>query len=297
MSGDLGRRLLVAAVGIPVGLVVIYLGGWVLGITLGAIAALAAAEFYGLAAARDVHPFSALGAAAAAVAVLIAVVHSSPTSATPLLYSLLLVLFLAVAGGSIWARGAERQPLNAAAATVGGTLYTGGTLCFGLFLRHLELAPVILSESGASSAMIGSALLIFPVSLSWLNDTFAYFGGRAWGRRKLMPSVSPGKTVEGSLAGLIGAVACGMLYAAFVFEAWLGVPVPVVAGALAGALIAAAAQVGDLAESLLKRAAGVKDSGKLLPGHGGVLDRFDSLFFTLPIAYWFLWLILPTIPS
>jgi phosphatidate cytidylyltransferase len=129
--------------------------------------------------------------------------------------------------------------------------------------------------------------------MAWVGDTCAYFGGRAFGRRKLLPSVSPAKTVEGALSAVVGTVAIGALYAWGVFGIWLNVPIGPVAGALAGLLVSPVAQIGDLAESLFKREAGVKDSGRLLPGHGGVLDRFDSLFFAIPVVYWFLTLALP----
>src|SRR5690606_36087730 len=136
-------------------------------------------------------------------------------------------------------------------------------------------------------------LLAMPIALTWLGDTFAYFGGRAWGKRKLIPSVSPGKTIAGALSSVAGTMVMGALYAWLIFGLWLGVDYPLLLGALAGVIVSITAQIGDLAESLLKREAGVKDSGALLPGHGGVLDRFDALFFTLPLMYWYLRLTLP----
>lgn len=122
----------------------------------------------------------------------------------------------------------------------------------------------------------GTAWLFILFGLVWSCDTGAYFVGRAVGRRKLHPLVSPGKTVEGYVGGIVVAA---LLTAAL---GWLLLGLPVLIGLLTGAVTAAIAQAGDLAKSMLKRAANRKDSGDLFPGHGGMLDRIDSLLFAAP---------------
>lgn len=112
----------------------------------------------------------------------------------------------------------------------------------------------------------------------WATDIAAYFVGLTFGRHKMAPKVSPGKSWEGAVAGLIAGALAGMLAAA-------AFGVPAISGLLLGVVISIAAQIGDLFESAIKRRAGVKDSGGLLPGHGGVLDRFDAVFFAAPVAY------------
>lgn len=142
----------------------------------------------------------------------------------------------------------------------------------------LALWPALYRLGAAEGRAAGLALSALPVAVTWLCDTAAYFAGLKWGRRRLAPALSPKKSVEGALAGLAAGAAAGAL-----LTPWLGwLPL---AGALAGLFIAAVAQAGDLWESALKRAAGVKDSGRLLPGHGGILDRFDALLLALPAAY------------
>src|SRR4051812_18857184 len=115
----------------------------------------------------------------------------------------------------------------------------------------------------------------------WAGDVAAYYGGRAFGRHKLAPTISPNKTVEGPVAGLAGSILIGVVLGSWLLQRQ--VPFLVLAS-LAGAI---AGQLGDLAESALKRSAGVKDSSSLLPGHGGMLDRLDSLIFAAPVFYWF----------
>jgi phosphatidate cytidylyltransferase len=128
------------------------------------------------------------------------------------------------------------------------------------------------------------ALLLFPVLVTWISDVCAYAIGHLFGRRKLAPAISPGKTVEGAVVAVAGAAVAGAPLAIVLREQFvIGIqPWP---GAAAGALFSVVEQLGDLSKSVVKREAGVKDSGRLFPGHGGIVDRLDSLFFTLPVAY------------
>ncbi len=122
--------------------------------------------------------------------------------------------------------------------------------------------------------------LLFGLAVNWVGDTCAYFVGRAWGRHKLAPRVSPAKSWEGAAASVMSAVLFGVLVLP-----WLIGDVSTAQAALLALVANIAGQLGDLAESSLKRASGVKDSGALLPGHGGMLDRVDSAMFSLPVLY------------
>lgn len=154
----------------------------------------------------------------------------------------------------------------------------GATLCVGAFCIGglLSTYPrTLLLPRGEHWVFLG----ILAVAA---GDTMAYFTGRAIGRRKLAPAVSPNKTVEGAVGGLLGSVGCAVLYAhGFLPE------VPPGYAAAAGAAVGIFGQAGDLFESLVKRAAGVKDSGTLLPGHGGILDRADGILAAGPVLYLF----------
>jgi phosphatidate cytidylyltransferase len=284
---ELTRRVLVAAAGVPIAIYVLYLGGWALGIVLALAAALAAKELFAIGEQHTAGAFTVVGVLAAAAYVLIATAAPRAAVAAAFLWPLSMTLALVLTALAIWTRGPRGRPLGAVALTLFGAIFIGGALAHAVFLRHLPPPTAV--------PWLGWALVAFPVALTWIGDSAAYFAGRRWGRRKLIPTVSPGKTVEGAIASLVAATVVGAAFAAFLFQRWLGVPIGAFAGAAGGALISVAAQVGDLAESLVKREAGVKDSGALLPGHGGVLDRFDALLFTLPVAYAYLGLVLPRI--
>jgi phosphatidate cytidylyltransferase len=205
-----------------------------------------------------------------------------PTLAVPA------VAVLVILAAVIWARGTSRRPLGAASATVMGVVYTGGLLSFGYALREYPYAV---------GNRAGTALVAFPLLLTWASDIGAYFVGRAVGGPKLIPSVSPGKTRSGALGGLVATVVASWLYVRFVLSPVASLTMTLPATIAFGLVISVAAQVGDLTESLLKREANVKDSSRLIPGHGGLLDRLDSLLFVLPVAYLlFGWLLLPAIP-
>jgi phosphatidate cytidylyltransferase len=152
-------------------------------------------------------------------------------------------------------------------ATVFGPLYLGGGMA----------AIVLLKRDAAGD---GPGFVLLSLMLSWLSDTGAYFAGRFLGKRKLYPAVSPKKTIAGAFGGLGGAVV-GALLASFFYLRSLPVAHGVVLALVGGAL----GQLGDLGESLLKRSVGVKDSGGIVPGHGGILDRVDALLVTATVSY------------
>ncbi|MGB1698559.1 MAG: phosphatidate cytidylyltransferase [Nannocystaceae bacterium] len=139
--------------------------------------------------------------------------------------------------------------------------------------------PLLKSEFVAD----GPRWLLLALLIAFGSDTFAYFFGRAFGRRPLYAAVSPNKTVAGALGGIVG----GIIAAAGIGASWMLPAIPVHEGVILGALGSASGQLGDLVESLLKRTFGVKDSGRLLPGHGGMLDRIDGLLFVAPVVYFY----------
>lgn len=149
-----------------------------------------------------------------------------------------------------------------------------GLLYVGWFLGHLILVR---------GAPRGELIVIFILAVTWMTDTAAYYVGRKVGRRRLAPVVSPNKTVEGAVGGLLGGVAT-----AVVAGVWLLPSIGIGDLMILGGLMALFGQLGDLVESLFKRSAGVKDSGGLIPGHGGFLDKVDSLLFSAPICYYYL---------
>lgn len=280
--GDLGPRLAVAAIGIPLALLVLFAGGWMLTVFLAILATMATRELYALAAVRGVRAFSFIGLVGAGGLVLMAGWTRSFQLWAPWAMGLLLLLFFLSSALAVRLRTSEERPLLAASITLVGALYWGGGFSFGIFLRHL---PEVAGWSNPAHPNLGPLLLAFPLAVTWTADTAAYLFGNQFGRRKMIPAVSPGKTVEGGIAGLGTAVLTGALMGSVFLrihpDAWVA---SLVGGAM-GLLMGVTVQLGDLVESLYKREAGVKDSGKLLPGHGGVLDRFDALIFTLPLTY------------
>ncbi|MCY3612989.1 MAG: CDP-archaeol synthase [Gemmatimonadetes bacterium] len=280
MSAELRARFAVALVGVPVALLAIHAGGWYLGGLLAVLAGVAALEFQTLARVAGGRPVGWLGIPAASMLVLLAAYEPTFGAWADRALALLLALVIAALVVAVSRRGTADAPLLSVTATVAGVLYTGGTLAFAVLLRHLPDSMA----ADARDPLEGRLLVLYPLVVIWASDTAAYFAGKRFGRTRMAPRVSPGKTVEGGVAGLAAAVVVGAL-AGLVMRDLASFPVSPAIGALVGLALGVGGQLGDLAESLLKREAGVKDSGTLLPGHGGVLDRFDALFFSLPLAY------------
>lgn len=196
-----------------------------------------------------------------------------------LIFSLIVILMLELFRG-------YKNPIENTSSTIFGILYAGAGIgsIFGIFeyftIRNIGLEIYDIIPPGI--------FIIVMLTSVWICDSFAYFAGKAFGRTKLLERVSPKKTWEGSIAGLIGSIITWVI-APIILQELTGIKVVhlVVFGLIAGIM----GQIGDLTESLLKRDANVKDSSQLIPGHGGVLDRLDSLLFVAPIVLLYLTII------
>jgi len=276
-KSSLAARVVSALVLLPVLIALVWWNVWsvVAAVTVAVVICLL--ELYGAFAAGGYRPRVGLGLCVALALVL-------ATALRPLVAFDLLPLALA---GSIMAsliveltRNDPVIALPAWALTLAGALYVGWLLSHFILLRQLDtpLAPAPLT---ALQIEPGAAWLYLVLAITFLQDTAAYFVGRSLGRHKLAPRLSPKKTWEGALGGLAGAIV-GSLLAILL----LGLPISLGLGALLGVVGGIVGPLGDLAESSIKRQVGLKDAGSIIPGHGGVLDRADSLLFTAPALYY-----------
>jgi phosphatidate cytidylyltransferase len=273
------KRIITALILIPVVLVLVFLGPrwqWLFTLGVAGVAALAAWEYLGLAESTGAHPPRI--AVLTAILALFAGYFEWPGQAGAIFG----ILALALLVYCTFSRPVK-QLMADASASIFCLLYTGFTL----------IALPALRENPEGN---GPSLLAFLLCAVWAGDSAALYVGRAWGRHKMAPTLSPNKTWEGALGSVAGSlfstgVLLGISHLLQVRDmAWLTYPESVWFWLMLAVVVNVAAQVGDLAESALKRSAGVKDSGALLPGHGGVLDRIDALILAAP-ALWYALLI------
>jgi phosphatidate cytidylyltransferase len=258
---SLATRALTAAAYGAVVLGVLWWGPLPTAVAFGVMAGFAASEFFAMQRREARLPNKVFGVVTAA---------SLPVAAALWgLSGLLAVVTLLIAFALLWHTMFLRVRTADTAETVFGALYTGFLLAYIVLLRSYE------------SGLVLSLAVVLSV---WLNDVGAYLVGSMIGRHKMAPRISPKKSWEGLAAGTI---ACVALWAMVPFIPNSGIELPL--ALTCGLAVAIASVVGDLAESRMKREAGVKDSGTLLPGHGGFLDRLDSLILVCVVAYWVLW--------
>ena len=260
-SVDVVKRVVSAIVFIPLFVWMVSRGPqWVFVLFVAAVAGIAAWELGRLFERAGVPTYTRLGPAA--------VVAVTASFALPSRPAAMFVLTLAVAGllaAALWSRGPVS--IEPTATTLLSVLYVGW------FLGH-----VVLLYRGPN----GGELILFLVGITWLGESAAYAVGSAIGRHKLAPRISPNKTVEGAVAQVIAS-----LLGALVLGAWLLPQARLLEILGAGALLGLVGQIGDLAESVIKRSVGVKDTGNLIPGHGGLLDRVDGLLLNAPALYYY----------
>lgn len=271
---ELARRAVVAVIGAPIALGIIWFGGAPLATLAGALSGIAAWEYYRIAREGGATPMSVVGIVISALIPIAVHAQQLGVFAVPLFAWILVPLF--VLALSIVMRGVHGKPLGAAATTIFGALYTGGTLSYVYALRYFGYAV---------GDTAGALVVILPVVLTWASDTGAYFTGRLVGGPKLLPSVSPAKTISGAVGAIVATVGACAAFVHYLLKPHAQLAFSPTGLIIFAVCISVSAQIGDLTESLLKREAGVKDSGTLFPGHGGVLDRLDSLFFVVPVTY------------
>jgi phosphatidate cytidylyltransferase len=278
VDSNMMKRVAFAVVAIPLVLVFVWGGSWGLTGLLEVAAVLGTLELFNLAAKQGIRPFRSTGLVAAAVGpMLLQFALVSPDARRMIdawwTYGVIM-LVLVVLTQAVVTRASADHPLAAVAVTLFGIAYAVALPSVLFVIRHAQWGP---------ESWTGTALVFFPLVVTWVCDSAAMFGGRLIGGAKLAPTISPGKTRAGAIAGLVGGTVIGAVFALLVFPR-VGVTLGIVPAIMLALVLSVIGQIGDLAESLLKREAGVKDSSTLIPGHGGVLDRLDSLYFAIPVA-------------
>jgi phosphatidate cytidylyltransferase len=268
-------RVLAGAALIPLVLVINYWGGLAFAVFTCLVAGLASHEFYRLCSAGPVRPSRLVGVLGS-IGVCFSFYRGSVETA-----GVVLTVFIIIVLVERLARQDTEDYARAVGLTILGLVYAGWLMGFFILMRNASG----LSRQVASGDSMdpGHWYVLLVLILTWSYDTLAYFGGSFLGRRPLFNRISPAKTVEGTAIGLIGSVAAALV-CKVAFAVYLGWAEAV----LVGLMIGVVAQVGDLVESIVKRSTNTKDSSRLIPGHGGILDRFDSLLFTGPVFYLYL---------
>lgn len=256
-------RILTAIIGMIVVLGLVWLGGIPFTAAVFAVAVLALLEYW-----RMLKKVNVTVMLKPAMLFLLLIIGASGSYSVPLFFGTILFSFIFLLYLILVLKQSE---MNDLIYTVFGVLYFGVGFGALSMLRGMELLPV----PAESSIEQGIFFILFALIGTWASDSFAYFAGKKWGKHKMAPHISPNKTMEGLVGGFIGCI-----WLDTVFAAWF--QIDVFKAFVFSVVIGIMAPMGDLFESYIKRVCGLKDSGNILPGHGGMMDRFDSLLFVAP---------------
>lgn len=251
---DLGKRLLSALIGFSLLFLIIMKGGYVLNISVYIVAIIGLREFYRAVEKIDIKPLYAVGYLGSTLVFLAFITNMK-------LFNFILTMLILISLISIVLF--EKIKLEDISVTLIGVLYIPFLLFHILYLDNTKYI-----------------WLIFTIAFG--TDIFAYVFGNLIGKTKLSPNISPNKTIEGSIGGILGSVILSLIYSNIyqLMDPWKIVTISFIASIIA--------QLGDLTASKIKRQTGIKDYGFIIPGHGGVLDRFDSIIFTVPVIYYYI---------
>jgi phosphatidate cytidylyltransferase len=271
------QRIITAAIAIPILYVIFRVGGLVFLLFIMALVLTGQIEYQRLLQSRSL-PF------ARGSGIILSLLIAAAAYTGYMEFSLMFTLSVLLVFIFNLRKTSEESAIIRGGATLFGIVYLGWLLCHAVLLRNIDTRGAIeyYAENAQELMDPGFFFIFFTVACTFLNDTGAYFAGHKFGKRKIAPSVSPGKTVEGTLGGVVVCVISGL-----VVNYGFGSPLSSDWTILFALFVSAAAIFGDLVESAIKRGVGIKDSGAIVPGHGGVLDRFDSLIFVFPVSYYF----------
>jgi len=270
----LKTRVISATVGIAILVAVLLLGRLTFGVAITVVALIAMYEFYNAVSNTGLRPVKWLGYLSCILLLGVVFIPSLTVTTEVVFLFAFIVLFILFFLSIFWH---DRYTINDISITVLGIAYVAFLFMFVILARNMEN---------------GLLMIIFVFLGAYSTDTFAYFCGMFFGKRKFLPKISPKKTLEGTIGGFLGTILVTIAYGVFVLNAKTGSSIPVYHYIILGALIGIISQLGDWAASSVKRYVNIKDYGNIMPGHGGALDRFDSVLFVAPVIYFYFTIVL-----
>lgn len=269
----LKTRVISALIGLGLLIAVLYLGSITLGVVVSLIATVGLYEFYNsVSKVKNIHPIKSVGYLSIIPLLILGLQKTGWFNINLSMLTGITVCLIIIVSMTFIVLGHKRYNIIDACVTFFGIAYVPFLMSFVILIRNMDYGTILIWV-----IFIGA----------WGTDTMAYTFGRLFGKRKILPEISPKKTVAGAIGGILGCIAL-MIVFAFIVEFYFGLKMSYIALVLLGILCGMISQIGDWSASAIKRYVNVKDFGNIMPGHGGVLDRFDSILFVAPVVYFVL---------